>query len=58
MNTAANPHNGAGHENPHGVDVHHDGTVRFRLWAPACSRIELELLGEARLVPMTATEGG
>jgi malto-oligosyltrehalose trehalohydrolase len=29
--------------NPHGPEVLPDGTVRFRLWAPACERVDLEL---------------
>jgi malto-oligosyltrehalose trehalohydrolase len=29
----------------HGPQVRPDGTVQFRLWAPACERVELEILG-------------
>lgn len=39
--------------NPHGPLVYPDGTVRFRLWAPGCNRVELEILGEPGPLPMT-----
>ena len=32
--------------------------VRFRLWAPACDRVALELMDEAWTVPMTALADG
>src|SRR6478735_6520153 len=45
-------------ENPHGAEVRADGTVRFRLWAPAVERLELEILGEpVPLIMQPAGEG-
>ena len=32
-------------ENPHGPVIRNDGTVRFRLWAPSCERVQIELAG-------------
>lgn len=45
---------------PFGAEVHPDGKTRFRLWAPAVKRVELELLGPATraLLPMLALAGG
>jgi malto-oligosyltrehalose trehalohydrolase len=34
-------------ENPHGAEIREDGTVRFRLWAPAVAGVELDVLGQA-----------
>ena len=42
--------------NPHGPGCLPDGFVRFRLWAPACERIQLELLGQ--IFDMTPCGGG
>src|SRR4051812_30964652 len=43
--------------NPHGALIGRDGSVTFRLWAPACARVQLELLGAGDL-PMTARGDG
>jgi malto-oligosyltrehalose trehalohydrolase len=44
--------------NPHGPEIRADGSVRFRLWAPACDRVELLLCGEpAPLAMDRATDG-
>jgi malto-oligosyltrehalose trehalohydrolase len=60
MNPAMIPHRRGqvGVENPHGAEVRADGTVRFRLWAPAMKRVGLELAGEAGVVPMAPQAGG
>ena len=38
-------------ENVHGPEIRADGTVRFRLWAPALERIELEIIGRGQPGP-------
>ena len=43
--------------NPHGVEVRPDGSVRFRLWAPACSRPSLVLSSEDQLLPAVSQDG-
>jgi malto-oligosyltrehalose trehalohydrolase len=44
--------------NPHGAEVLPDRSVRFRLWAPACERVELVLCGQpAPLAMNPAPEG-
>src|SRR5260221_14778812 len=46
------------HSMPFGAELAGGGT-RFRLWAPACTRVRLELGREApRLVDMAAEEDG
>ena len=46
------------HEMPFGAQFGEDGT-RFRLWAPACAAVALELGRESpEVVPMQALEGG
>ncbi len=44
--------------NRHGPDVRADGTVRFGLWAPACERVELEIVGQPQPLLMEPTGGG
>ena len=44
--------------NPHGPEVRPDGTVRFRLWAPACDRVHLELAGEPSPLNLNPVGGG
>ena len=44
--------------NLHGPEIRPDGCVRFRLWAPACERVRLELWDESRLLEMTPQAGG
>jgi malto-oligosyltrehalose trehalohydrolase len=44
--------------NPHGPEVRPDGTVRFRLWAPACDRVQLELAGEPCPLNLSPIGGG
>src|SRR5690606_38802321 len=44
------------HVMPFGAAVQVDGSVRFRLWAPAAQSVEVEL--ETGAVPMQAQEGG
>jgi malto-oligosyltrehalose trehalohydrolase len=41
-----------------GARILEDGAVRFRLWAPACSGIELMIEGEALPRPLKANAGG
>ena len=45
---------------PFGAAVRDDGSVRFRLWAPAASRVDLKLNsgGPGRILPMRALEDG
>jgi malto-oligosyltrehalose trehalohydrolase len=45
-------------QNPHGPEVQREGTVRFRLWAPAIYHVELELLTEPSPLPMTPLAEG
>jgi len=50
------------HAMPFGAEVRADGRVRFRLWAPSASRVDLVLeraeRGTSERLPMTWTEGG
>ncbi|MBN1654009.1 MAG: glycogen debranching protein GlgX [Deltaproteobacteria bacterium] len=48
------------HAMPFGTEVMEDGRVRFRLWAPACERVDLHLGdGEEKLVfPMAKRKDG
>ncbi|OGA38296.1 MAG: malto-oligosyltrehalose trehalohydrolase [Betaproteobacteria bacterium RIFCSPLOWO2_12_FULL_68_19] len=48
------------HAMPFGAELRRDGGTRFRLWAPAAARVELELLGPAvrALAPMQPAAGG
>jgi maltooligosyltrehalose trehalohydrolase len=45
---------------PFGATTLPDGTVSFRLWAPAAKRVDLVLMerGDARTLPMAAVEDG
>ncbi len=46
------------HEMPFGAECREDGSVRFRLWAPAAQRVDLSLeTGDLR-VPLSRTEDG
>jgi len=42
---------------PFGAEVQEDGTVRFRLWAPAVRKVDLVLEGHG-LLPMEPQDGG
>jgi malto-oligosyltrehalose trehalohydrolase len=42
----------------HGPECLPDGFVRFRLWAPACERIQLELLNQSTTFHMPPCGGG
>jgi malto-oligosyltrehalose trehalohydrolase len=42
----------------HGAHVLGDGRVRFRLWAPPCDSVQLELHGIRNLVPLERAGGG
>lgn len=42
----------------HGPEVKADGGVTFRLWAPACDRVRVELVDEARLLDMELLSDG
>ena len=44
--------------NPHGSEVRADGSVRFRLWAPACQHVDLVLDDAAASFPMIAMHDG
>jgi malto-oligosyltrehalose trehalohydrolase len=44
--------------NPHGALLLDDGRIRFRLWAPACERIELHVCGKHEALPMEARAEG
>src|SRR3954471_1654851 len=46
------------HEMPFGAQVLDDGHVRFRLWAPACDSVSVELEGRATPLPMEPEEDG
>ena len=46
------------HRNSHGAEIQSDGSVRFRLWAPAHQRIELLIEGEQKPCPMMPMPGG
>lgn len=46
------------HEMPFGVELGADGTARFRLWAPAASKVDVCLGHLRRPLPMTALDGG
>ena len=58
---AAERHPGRRHAMPFGAQCLEDGSVRFRLWAPAASRVELCLeTGDQRagILPLLALTGG
>jgi malto-oligosyltrehalose trehalohydrolase len=42
----------------HGANLLDDGQVRFRLWAPACDSVQLELQGIEKPMHMQRGEGG
>jgi malto-oligosyltrehalose trehalohydrolase len=44
------------HSMPFGTEVLYDGSVRFRLWAPAAGRVDLCLEDSGVLLPMTAVD--
>ena len=44
--------------NPHGPEVRPDGTVRFRLWAPAAQRVQIELAAERQPLDLAPLRGG
>ena len=46
------------HDMPFGAAVSPDGAVRFRLWAPAAERVELDLPGRADTRPMRSFPDG
>ena len=46
------------HEMPFGAHVLPDGRVRFRLWAPACETVSVEIEGRATPLPMERTDDG
>jgi malto-oligosyltrehalose trehalohydrolase len=51
------------HRMPHGAEMQPDGGVRFRLWAPGCHQVQVELedpgeTATARTIPMTQEPGG
>lgn len=47
------------HEMPFGAECREDGTVRFRLWAPKATSVDLRLLGSSqRDLPMRQLEAG
>ncbi len=46
------------HRMPFGAELLHDGSVRFRVWAPAAAFLHLALEGAAEPLPMTAVDGG
>jgi malto-oligosyltrehalose trehalohydrolase len=45
-------------QNPHGPEFQRDGTVRFRLWAPVCKHVDLELLSDSEPLRMNAVGEG
>jgi maltooligosyltrehalose trehalohydrolase len=47
-----------GHEMPFGAAVRADGSVRFRLWAPAQEALALHIEDLDAVLPMTRQEGG
>jgi len=46
------------HAMPFGAEVRADGGVRFRLWAPAATRVAVVLDGVAERLPMQRVDGG
>jgi malto-oligosyltrehalose trehalohydrolase len=48
----------AGHEMPFGARVNPDGTVRFRLWAPAAREVELVVDEDAAALPLEQLADG
>jgi maltooligosyltrehalose trehalohydrolase len=43
---------------PFGAELTEDGRVRFRLWAPNAKQVDVSLVEDARLLPMTALGEG
>ena len=43
---------------PYGAHLLPDGSVRFRLWAPGCDAVSVEIEGRATPLPMTRDDGG
>ncbi|RDD63802.1 malto-oligosyltrehalose trehalohydrolase [Ferruginivarius sediminum] len=48
----------AGHEMPFGARVNPDGTVRFQIWAPAASKVELVVDGDSAALPLNQLADG
>src|SRR5690242_9530650 len=46
------------HEMPFGAEVCDDCTVRFRLWAPRASSVDLQLTDSNRELAMSRTDAG
>jgi malto-oligosyltrehalose trehalohydrolase len=46
------------HEMPFGAEVQGDGSVRFRLWAPAAESVALEIAGHPRPLQLSPLPGG
>lgn len=46
------------HRMPFGAELGPGGVARFRLWAPACEGISLEIEGENSLLPLSPLNGG
>jgi malto-oligosyltrehalose trehalohydrolase len=46
------------HEMPFGAHVLPDGAVRFRVWAPACDVVSVEIEGRATPLPMEPADAG
>jgi maltooligosyltrehalose trehalohydrolase len=46
------------HEMPFGAECREDGSVRFRLWAPAAQQVDLSLESGSIRVPLSPTEAG
>ncbi len=49
---------GRAHTWSHGPQIRRGGTVRFRLWAPACETVWLEILSEPAVRPMARCADG
>lgn len=46
------------HEMPFGAEYRPNGRTLFRLWAPKASRVDLDLVGSEKSLPMAAVEPG
>ena len=57
-NSAGDVEARAYHRMPQGAELHDDGSVRFRIWAPAIERVTLIIEDRDGFIPLSQTEGG
>jgi malto-oligosyltrehalose trehalohydrolase len=56
--SAVRPSRGFAHDMPFGAQLEQNGSTRFRLWAPACHSVAVELEGAPTPLDMASLDGG